>query len=129
MKQFNLTKGPILKNILFIAWPLILTNVINMMYNVTDMFWVSKLGSGGVAAVGSAGLYLWLANSFIIIVKLGSEVMVGQSVGNKSDRDIRKYAVTGLVMAIFLVALFVVALFIFNEPLINVFGLQEKIVA
>ena len=33
-----------------------------MGYNLVDMIWIGRLGSGAVAAVGAAGMFMWLAN-------------------------------------------------------------------
>ena len=45
------------KSLLRIAIPIILSSCLQISYDITDMFWVGKLGSGEVAAVGTAGLY------------------------------------------------------------------------
>ena len=43
------------KSLLRIAIPIILSSCLQISYDITDMFWVGKLGSGEVAAVGTAG--------------------------------------------------------------------------
>ena len=40
------------KSLLRIAIPIILSSSLQISYDITDMFWVGKLGSGEVAAVG-----------------------------------------------------------------------------
>ena len=46
------------KSLLRIAIPIILSSCLQISYDITDMFWVGKLGSGEVAAVGTAGFYI-----------------------------------------------------------------------
>lgn len=48
------------KSLLRIAIPIILSSCLQISYDITDMFWVGKLGSGEVAAVGTAGFYIKL---------------------------------------------------------------------
>ena len=67
------------------------TSFVQMAYNMTDMFWVGKMGSRAVAAVGTAGFYIWLAMAFILIPKIGAEVGVAQSVGNKDMTEAKAY--------------------------------------
>ena len=50
----DLTKGPILKTLLLFALPMILGNLLQQIYNITDTIIVGRvLGSGALAAVGS----------------------------------------------------------------------------
>lgn len=53
-KSMNLTTGSIPKRLMSFAIPIIATNFIQTAYNMVDMIWISKLGSGAVAAVGTA---------------------------------------------------------------------------
>lgn len=50
----NLTKDSITPTLLKLAIPIIATNFIQTTYGLVDMMWVGKLGSGSVAAVGTA---------------------------------------------------------------------------
>lgn len=50
----DLTKGPILKTLLLFALPMMLGNLLQQIYNITDTIIVGRvLGSGALAAVGS----------------------------------------------------------------------------
>ena len=54
----DLTSGSILKSILFLASPIIVTAFFNIAYNVVDMIWVGQLGEEAVSAIGSGWLFL-----------------------------------------------------------------------
>ena len=90
-KKNNLTEGNIPKALFKLALPIMGTSFVQMAYNMTDMFWVGKMGSRAVAAVGTAGFYMWLAMAFILIPKIGAEVGVAQSVGNKDMTEAKAY--------------------------------------
>lgn len=47
------------------------TSLIQMAYNMTDMIWIGRVSANAVAAVGAAGMYLWLANGLAMIPRLG----------------------------------------------------------
>jgi putative MATE family efflux protein len=82
----DLTEGSILKKIIFVATPIMGTQFIQMTYNLTDMFWLGRLSSFAVAASGAAGMYMWLAMSFLLIGRMGAEIGVAQNLG-KGDKS------------------------------------------
>ena len=53
--------------------------------------WVGKNGSNSVAAVGTAGFYPWLAMAFVMFSKIGGEVKVAQSMGEKNTKEVKSY--------------------------------------
>ena len=52
MEGKDLTKGNLLKNMTILLIPLILTNLLNSIYNIVDSIWIGNLiGENGVSAV------------------------------------------------------------------------------
>ncbi|MFK4169635.1 MATE family efflux transporter [Paenibacillus lautus] len=51
----DLTQGPIMSTLMKLMMPIIATNFISTTYGLVDMIWVGGLGSGPVAAIGTAG--------------------------------------------------------------------------
>mgnify|MGYP000441127917 CR=1 FL=1 len=57
--QHSLTQGPITKNILLFALPLMFGNLLQQMYNIADTWVVGRfLGADALAAVGVTGIWL-----------------------------------------------------------------------
>ncbi len=69
-----LTEGSIFKALVKLSIPLILTNILQTAYNLTDTFWVGRLGSVSVAAVSLAFPIVF------IIVSLGSGIAIAGSI-------------------------------------------------
>ncbi len=69
-----LTEGSIFKALVKLSIPLILTNILQTAYNLTDTFWVGRLGSISVAAVSLAFPIVF------IIVSLGSGMAIAGSI-------------------------------------------------
>ena len=59
--KYNLVEGNIVSKLFFVASPIVVTQIFQMAYNLTDMFWLGRLSSDAVAASGTAGLFLWLS--------------------------------------------------------------------
>lgn len=102
----NLTTGPIFKQLINLAMPIMATNFIQMAYTLTDMAWVGRLGSEEVAAVGAIGIVTWLITSLALLPKIAAEISIAQSIGAKRLDKARMYAshvtMIGIIMGVFL---------------------------
>ncbi|NJE30355.1 MATE family efflux transporter [Thermococcus sp. 18S1] len=62
--------GPILSTLLVLAYPLLLNQLIEIVYNMTDMFWLGKLGRVEVATPSVSwpiiGLLLSIGDGFVV---------------------------------------------------------------
>ena len=84
------------KKLLKLAFPIIGSFLLHMTYNLTDMIWVGYLGSGAVAAVGSAGFFLHLGWAMASIVTVGANIKIAHSVGAEDMNVAGKYSTAGL---------------------------------
>lgn len=123
----NLTEGSISHALTKLALPIIATSFVQMAYNLTDMLWVGRVGSGAVAAVGTAGFFTWLANAIILIPKVGAEVGVAQSIGKQNSQEAKKYIRHSLQLIVVLALLYGALLIIFRQPLVAFYRLGENI--
>ena len=69
-KIVDLTTGPITNHLIKLAIPIIGSSLMQMAYNLTDMMWLGKVGSQAVASVGSAGFFVWLGMSLLMITRI-----------------------------------------------------------
>lgn len=68
----DLTKGSIVKGIITFSIPLIIANILQQMYNVTDTIIIGKvLGKVALSAVGSAFTLMTFLTSIIIGLCMG----------------------------------------------------------
>lgn len=122
----NLTERGITKTLFKLALPIMGTSFVQMAYNLIDMIWVGRIGTGAVAAVGTAGFFTWLANAFILIPKIGAEVGVAQSTGQQNMREVKKYIKHSIQMVIFLALLYGLILIAFRDSFIGFFNLGDE---
>ncbi|MDR0670226.1 MAG: MATE family efflux transporter [Treponema sp.] len=123
---YNLTNGKIIKKLLTLAAPIIASNLMQMAYNLTDMFWLAKLGSDAVAASGAAGMYMWLSMGFLLIGRMGTEIGVSQSLGRGDKKTALGYFQNSLTIAIVAGILFGAFLLIFRHQCIGFFSFREE---
>ena len=124
-KNINLLELPILPSLSGLALPIMATSLIQMAYNLTDMIWIGRVGSSAVAAVGAAGMYMWLANGLATLAKMGGQVKVAQALGAKENKQAVSYAKSALQLGIALGVIYGVLAVVLANPLIDFFKLNS----
>ena len=76
-----------------LAMPMMLAALLEDAYNLTDMYFVGRLGKGAISAVGMGGSVLAVFRIFMIGVTSGAAALISQAVG--AGRRDRAEAVTG----------------------------------
>ena len=127
--KYDLTSGGILNKLLIVALPVMGTQLLQMTYNLTDMFWLGRLSADAVASSGAAGMFLWLSFAFIIFGRMGAEIGVSQNVGRGDMKSAQGYAQTALAISVVLGILYMAVMIIFSKPLVGFFNIQEAHVA
>jgi len=105
------------------------TQFMQMAYNLTDMFWLGRVGSDAVAASGAAGMYLWLSFGFMLIGRMGAEIGVSQNLGRGDKKGALAFSQNSGLIALALGSAFGLMMILFNRSLIAFFGFREKEVA
>lgn len=121
----NLTKDSITPTLLKLAIPIIATNFIQTTYGLVDMMWVGKLGSGSVAAVGTASFFVNLAQALFSMILIGTGVKVAQSMGSGKEDKTREYILNGFFMSIVLGILYMIFILATQKQLIGFFELRN----
>ena len=125
----DMTSGPILRKLLSLAAPMMGAQLVQMLYNMTDMFWLGRLGNAQVAASGAVGMYMWLSVSFMMIGSIGAGIGVSQSIGRGDRKQARAYAEAAIVISAALGALYGLTMIVFNRQMIGFFAFREQSVA
>lgn len=124
-EQIDLTSGNIVEKLVKLSLPIMGTAFIQIAYSLIDMIWVGKIGSKSVAAVGTAGFYPWLAMAFIMISKVGGDIKVAQSVGEKNEKGTKYYIKSAIEINMILSFLYSLVLICFKSPLVGFFKLED----
>lgn len=90
MEQKDLTRGPIFKTMCVFALPMILGNILQQCYNVVDTWVVGRfVGSGALAAVGSAFALMTFLTSIILGLCMGSGIVFSVCFGKKDEERLK----------------------------------------
>lgn len=124
-RSINLLDGPIFPSLTRLALPVVGTSLVQMAYNMVDMIWIGRVGSNAVAAVGAAGMYMWLASGIATLSRVGGQIKVAHSLGAKNQEEAALYAQSALQMGIFSGLLYGILALLLNAPLIGFFNLNS----
>lgn len=124
-RHIDLLHGSILPSLTGLAVPIMATSMVQTAYNLTDMAWIGRVGSGAVAAVGAAGMYTWLSSGIVTLARMGGQIKVAHSLGEGSREEAAEYGRGAIQMTILLALVFAVAVNLFSGPLIGFFGLSN----
>lgn len=95
----DLTTGNITGNLLLFALPLMAGNVLQQFYNIVDTLIVGRaLGSGALAAVGSAYTLMTFLTSILIGLCMGSSAYISILYGERKESSIRKSVFLSFLM-------------------------------
>ncbi|MGL5149312.1 MAG: MATE family efflux transporter [Clostridium sp.] len=127
MKKLDLTKGDILKLLLVVAIPSIITGLLQFTYNIVDMLFLGRfLGSNALAAIGATSLYInyGVAINFMVVVGLG--VKISHSLGTDNKEDYYKYLNAGILINAIVSIVFFVAFFFFNDLILSTIDINSS---
>ena len=87
----DLTKGPVIRTMLLFAFPMMVGNLLQQLYNVADTFIVGRyLGDEALAAVGSSYTLMVFLTSILIGLCMGSGVVFSRCFGRQDAQGLRE---------------------------------------
>ena len=96
----TLTEGPLAKQILLVSLPLALSNLLQVLFNMSDVAVVGRFaGSTALGAVGSTSIFVTLFTGFLIGLSNGINVLVARFYGAKHGDDVRCTVHSALVVS------------------------------
>ena len=128
-QSIDMLNGNIKKVLIALAWPIIMSNLIQTALGLVDMIWIGKLGSGAVTAIGTASFFMNFAQAFSTLIITGTGVLVAQSLGKGKEKDTDIYVKNGLILSIVISIIFSIIVFIFAEPFVAFFNLNDPVIS
>ena len=81
-REMDLLHGPIFSKIMAFVIPLMLTNMLQSLYNAADMIIVGLSGvSGALGAIGTTGAMVALVINLFAGFAIGANIMVARAIG------------------------------------------------
>lgn len=98
--------GPVVATMFRLSWPVMVSSLLNMVYNMTDTFWVGHLpkaeNAAAVAGLQVAGPVVWFLVAFAFGFGSSGLALVSQFMGAHNEVDAEKAAGQTMSLAILL---------------------------
>jgi len=129
--EIDMTHGPLLGKILKFAAPVVLTNVLQLLYNAADMAIVGQFdadGSGSLAAVGATSSIIHLVTNIFMGLSLGTGVAVAQHKGAGEEEDVSKTVHTSILSSVICGFIVCAIGILISRPMLVMMGTPETII-
>ena len=101
--EIDMTKGSLIKSIMRFSMPLLLTNVLQLMYNAADVVVVGRfVGTNALAAVGATGSLINLLINLFVGMSVGVAVLVSRYYGANEYKKLYSVVQTSFMVSIIL---------------------------
>ena len=123
------TDGPIGRAILLLAIPMVLELVLESVFAVVDVFFVSRLGADAVATVGLTESMLTIVYAVAIGLSVGATATVARRIGERDPDGAARAAVQAIALGLFVAVPLGLAGFWFARPLLALMGATPDVLA
>src|SRR5471030_3466829 len=96
----SLTEGPIIRSLLALAVPIVFANILQSAYQLTDAFWVGRLGGSAIAAVSVSFPIMFLMFAVGAGLSIAGSTLIAQYVGARNEAMVGHVAGQTLLMVI-----------------------------
>lgn len=119
-RDLCLTEGPVLKKIVYFAFPLMCTNILQILYNAADMIVVGQFSTveGAVGAIGSTSALINLQLNLVFGIAVGANVVVANAIGARDEERTRRAVHTSIWTGLICGLIGAVIGLIFSKPLL-----------
>lgn len=125
----DFTQGSISRAVFLLATPMVLEMLMESLFAIVDVFWVTRLGANAVATVGLTESMLALVFSVALGVSMSTTAMVARRIGEKDPHGATQAAVQAILLGITLALLMGVPGAIFARNLLGLMGASPDLIA
>ena len=128
VRSGNLLEGPLLPNIITYTIPIILTSLLQLLFNAADLVVVGRFcGSVSVAAVGATGSITNLIVNLFIGLSVGAGVSVAHAYGERDAQAVHRTVHTAVITALVGGAVLTVVGVTFSKTFLHMMGTPENV--
>lgn len=121
--EIDMVNGPLFTKIIIFAIPLMLSGILQLLFNAADIIVVGRFtGSHALAAVGSTSSLINLLVNLFIGISIGANVLVGKYYGARDYKNVSETVHTAIYIALWGGFLMIFAGIFLAKPLLELMG-------
>ena len=128
MKQHDLGNERIGKLVFSLAIPMIISQIVNLLYNMVDRIYIGRLSDGelAMAALGVCFPMVTIVAAFAQLLGSGGAPLSAIKMGEKQNDKAEKIMTNSFAMLIIVGFVLTVLALIFREPILYLFGASNQ---
>lgn len=128
-REMDMTQGAILPQLIRFSLPLMITSLLQLLYNAADMMVVGRFaGEQSLAAVGSTGALINLITNLFIGFSLGANVVIAHAKGAGDMKAISRNVHTAITLSLISGLIVMVIGLVAARPLLTLMGSPEDVI-
>ena len=126
--DMDMCNGPLFGKILRFSLPIMAMNILQLLFNTTNMVVVGRFsGSDALAAVGATGALINLIVTFFMGLSVGTSVIVAQDYGADQPDAVSRSVHTSMAISVIAGLIVMAAGLVLCDPLLVLMGTPEDI--
>ena len=129
MKRVDFENGTVTGNILEAALPMLVAQILNLLYNIVDRIYIARIAEEGTAALGAVGLcfpLIVIITAFANLFGNGGAPLFAIQRGQKDERKAVAIMDTSFTMVCASAIVLMVIGFLFARPILILFGASDN---
>ena len=129
MKRIDFENGTITGNILGAALPMLVAQILNLLYNIVDRIYIARIPEIGTAALGAVGLcfpIIVIITAFSNLFGTGGAPLFSIFRGKKDPDTARRIMNTSFTMLCVCAMILMAVGFLFARPILILFGASAE---
>ena len=125
MKRIDFENDTVTKNIINAAFPLLVAQIMSLLYNVVDRIYIARIPSIGTYALGAIGLcfpLIVIINAFANLFGSGGAPLFSISRGEKNSTKANLVMNTSFTMLVLCSIVLMIVLYPLLKPILTLFG-------
>ena len=128
-RTMDMTEGSLLTKVLFFSLPIMLSGILQLLFNAADTIVVGRFaGNEALAAVGSVGSLNNMIISLFVGLSIGVNVLVARFTGAKDAERVSETVHTAVLLSLVGGAVLAVVGFVAARPLLEIMGSPEDVI-
>ena len=128
MKRIDFENGTVTGNIIGVALPMLVAQILNLLYNIVDRIYIARIPEVGTAALGAVGLcfpLIVIISAFANLFGSGGAPLFSIFRGKKEEQQAIHIMNTSFSMLCFSAVILMVIGLTFAHPLLTLFGASK----
>ena len=126
--EMNMCEGAVLPKMLRFTVPLMLSSILQLLFNAADVVVVGKFaGDDALAAVGCTGSLINLLTNLFMGLSVGANVMAARHYGAKQEDELKKSVHTSMVLSLLGGMILTVVGVLFTEGILGLMKTPDEV--